>query len=93
MWGHDFSGDSRAADAQIGNIRERVEPDPKNPRHALTVGYRFVELHDPANESSAGVLTATVTQPKTPGMAIGYSPSSLRFRALEVLYSLYEALA
>jgi DNA-binding response OmpR family regulator len=46
VWGGDFSGDSRAADMQISNIREKVEPDPKNPRHVLTVrgaGYRFAE--------------------------------------------------
>ncbi len=45
-WGGDFSGDSRAADMQISNIREKIEPDPKNPRHVLTVrgaGYRFAE--------------------------------------------------
>ena len=46
VWGGDFSGDSRAADMQISNIREKIEPDPKNPRHVLTVrgaGYRFAE--------------------------------------------------
>jgi DNA-binding response OmpR family regulator len=46
VWGSDFSGDSRAADMQISNIREKIEPDPKNPRHVLTVrgaGYRFAE--------------------------------------------------
>jgi len=47
VWGTEFSGDSRAADMQISNIREKVEPDPKNPRYVLTVrgvGYRFAEI-------------------------------------------------
>jgi len=47
VWGTEFSGDSRAADVQISNIREKVEPDPKNPRYMLTgrgVGYRFAEI-------------------------------------------------
>jgi DNA-binding response OmpR family regulator len=46
VWGSDFSGDSRAADMQISNIREKIESDPKKPRHVLTVrgvGYRFAE--------------------------------------------------
>src|ERR687894_157110 len=47
VWGTEFSGDSRAADMQIRNIREKVEPDPKNPRYVLTVrgmGYKFTEV-------------------------------------------------
>src|SRR5215216_4749237 len=47
MWSTEFSGDSRAADVQISNSREKVEPEPKNPRYMLTgrgVGYRFAEI-------------------------------------------------
>jgi two-component system, OmpR family, alkaline phosphatase synthesis response regulator PhoP len=47
VWGTDFSGDSRAADMQIRNIREKIEPDPKNPRYVLTargMGYKFAEI-------------------------------------------------
>jgi DNA-binding response OmpR family regulator len=47
VWGAEFSGDSRAADMQIRNIREKIEPDPKNPRYVLTVrgmGYKFAEM-------------------------------------------------
>ena len=47
VWGTEFSGDSRAADMQIRNIREKIEPDPKNPRYVLTVrgmGYKFAEI-------------------------------------------------
>jgi two-component system, OmpR family, alkaline phosphatase synthesis response regulator PhoP len=46
-WGTEFSGDSRAADMQISNIREKIESDPKNPRYVLTVrgvGYKFTEV-------------------------------------------------
>ena len=47
VWGTEFSGESRAADMQIRNIREKIEPDPKNPRYVLTVrgmGYKFAEI-------------------------------------------------
>ncbi len=47
IWGREFSGDSRAADVHIQNIRSRIEPNPKNPRYIQTVrgmGYRFAEL-------------------------------------------------
>ncbi len=47
VWGAEFSGDSRAADMQIRNIREKIESDPKNPRYVLTVrgvGYKFAEI-------------------------------------------------
>jgi two-component system, OmpR family, alkaline phosphatase synthesis response regulator PhoP len=42
-----LSGDAPAADMQIRNIRETIEPDPKNPRYVLTVrgmGYKFAEI-------------------------------------------------
>ena len=47
VWGTEFSGASRAADMPISNIREKIEPDPKNPRYVLTVrgmGYKFAEI-------------------------------------------------
>jgi DNA-binding response OmpR family regulator len=47
VWGTEYLGDSRAADMQIRNIREKIEPDPKNPRYVLTVrgmGYKFAEV-------------------------------------------------
>src|ERR687893_472156 len=58
VWGSDFSGDSRAADMQISNIREKIELDPKNPRHVLTVrgaGYRFAEREAPPSVRSTGI--------------------------------------
>jgi DNA-binding response OmpR family regulator len=40
-------GDERVIDVHIHNLREKIEPDPKNPTHILTVrgfGYRLGEL-------------------------------------------------
>ena len=47
IWGNGFSGDSRAADVHIQNIRKHIEGDPKNPVYVLTVrgaGYKFAGL-------------------------------------------------
>jgi DNA-binding response OmpR family regulator len=36
----------RAIDAHVKNIRRKIEPDPRRPRHVLTVygaGYKFAE--------------------------------------------------
>lgn len=42
--GEDFDGYDRTIDTYIKNIRQKIEPDPKNPKYILTVhgiGYRF----------------------------------------------------
>ena len=49
---HDVApgGDERAIDVHIHNIREKLEPDPKEPTHILTVrgfGYRLKESERP----------------------------------------------
>lgn len=44
--GDAFEGYERAVDAHIKNLRQKIEPDPKQPRYLLTVfgvGYRFAE--------------------------------------------------
>jgi DNA-binding response OmpR family regulator len=44
--GDAFEGYDRTVDAHIKNLRQKIEPDPKQPRYLLTVfgvGYRFVE--------------------------------------------------
>ncbi len=44
--GPEFEGYDRAIDVQIRRLRQRIEPDPAQPRHIVTVfgvGYRFVE--------------------------------------------------
>jgi len=42
--GEDFNGYDRTIDTHIKNIRQKIEPDPKNPKYILTIhgiGYRF----------------------------------------------------
>ncbi len=42
--GHAFEGFERTVDAHIKNLRAKVEPDPRSPRHIVTVygvGYKF----------------------------------------------------
>ena len=44
--GYAFEGYERTVDAHVKNLRQKIEPDPKQPRYLLTVfgvGYRFVE--------------------------------------------------
>src|SRR5574341_1283172 len=44
VWGDDFYGDSRTVDVHIRWLRQKLEDDPANPRHIVTVrgvGYRF----------------------------------------------------
>ena len=48
LWQSDFSGDVRACDVHISNLRQKIERDPQDPELVLTVrgvGYR---LADPA---------------------------------------------
>lgn len=44
--GYAYEGYERTIDAHVKNIRQKIEPDPKNPRYVLTVyglGYKFAE--------------------------------------------------
>ncbi|EGK10283.1 MAG: response regulator transcription factor [Firmicutes bacterium] len=44
LFGFDYSGDERTIDQHVKNLRNKVEPDPKNPTYFKTVfgfGYRF----------------------------------------------------
>lgn len=44
--GDAFEGYDRTIDAHVKNLRQKIEPDPKQPRYLLTafgVGYRFAE--------------------------------------------------
>ncbi len=44
VWDTDYVGDTRTLDVHVRWMREAIEPDPRSPRHILTVrgvGYRF----------------------------------------------------
>jgi DNA-binding response OmpR family regulator len=44
VWGYDYFGDGRIVDAHIRRLRTKVEDDPSEPAHVVTVrglGYRF----------------------------------------------------
>jgi DNA-binding response OmpR family regulator len=44
VWGWDFSGGSRTVDVHVRWLREKIEADPANPTHIITLrgsGYRF----------------------------------------------------
>ncbi|ASW55332.1 response regulator transcription factor [Plantactinospora sp. KBS50] len=43
VWGHQF-GDERLVDVHVGRLRQKIEPDPANPRHLVTLrglGYKL----------------------------------------------------
>jgi DNA-binding response OmpR family regulator len=45
VWGYEYAGDGRLVDSHIRRLRSKIESDPANPTHILTVrglGYRFV---------------------------------------------------
>jgi DNA-binding response OmpR family regulator len=44
VWGQDLNVTDRVVDNQVTNLRKKIEPDPENPRHIISlrgVGYRF----------------------------------------------------
>jgi two-component system response regulator RegX3 len=46
VWGADYFGDTRTLDVHIKRLRRKVEHDPHDPEHLLTVrglGYKFVD--------------------------------------------------
>lgn len=54
VWGYDFCPNTRTVDAHVLKLRSKLEPEPRLPRHFLTihgVGYRF--LLSPANSRNA----------------------------------------
>lgn len=45
VWGYNFIPSTRTVDVHVAWLRQKLEPDPKEPRHIVTVhglGYRFV---------------------------------------------------
>jgi two-component system response regulator RegX3 len=50
VWGPHYVGDTKTLDVHVKRLRQKIEPDPHNPHHLITVrgvGYRFI------NEPSA----------------------------------------
>jgi two-component system response regulator RegX3 len=46
VWGADYYGDTRTLDVHVKRLRRKLEDDPHQPRHLLTVrglGYKFVD--------------------------------------------------
>lgn len=46
VWGPSYVGDTKTLDVHIKRLREKIEQDPRSPRHLLTVrglGYKFVD--------------------------------------------------
>src|SRR5215471_18900577 len=44
VWGYDYFGDGRLVDVHIRRLRTKIEPDPANPSHVVTVrglGYKL----------------------------------------------------
>jgi two-component system response regulator RegX3 len=45
VWGSDYFGDTKTLDVHVKRIRRKIEPDPHDPTHLVTVrglGYKFV---------------------------------------------------
>lgn len=45
VWGYDYFGDARLVDVHVRRLRTKIEPDPANPTHLITVrgaGYKLV---------------------------------------------------
>jgi two-component system response regulator RegX3 len=46
VWGTDYVGDTKTLDVHVKRVRRKIEEDPHQPRHLLTVrglGYKFVD--------------------------------------------------
>ena len=46
IWGYDYPGDARTVDVHVRRLREKIEPDPAQPKYIMTkwgVGYYFKE--------------------------------------------------
>lgn len=55
VWGSDYVGDTKTLDVHVKRLRGKLEPDPANPRHLLTVrglGYKFEGVREPAQRIS-----------------------------------------
>ena len=49
VWGYEYRDESQYVRLYITYLRQKIEPDPSNPRYILTergVGYRFIDFND-----------------------------------------------
>ena len=63
VWGSDYVGDTKTLDVHIKRLRAKMEPDPANPRHIVTLrglGYKYEALAQPC----AGVGLRTSSSPR-----------------------------
>ena len=45
IWGEDYPGDERTVDVHVRRLREKIEPNPKEPKYVRTkwgVGYYYM---------------------------------------------------
>ena len=65
VWGADYVGDTKTLDVHVKRLRAKIEPDPANPQHLVTVrglGYKFEALtrrrarpgHGPSGSAGCG---------------------------------------
>ncbi|MEZ4316001.1 MAG: tetratricopeptide repeat protein [Myxococcota bacterium] len=67
VWGYKSSNPTRAVDFTIRRLRTKVEPDPANPVHIISVrgvGYRFVGAGEDLEDLDAPEPTAEVPAPE-----------------------------
>lgn len=58
VWGYEYRDEAHYVRLYVNYLREKIEPDPSNPRYILTergVGYRFVDFRkiNPADQQTA----------------------------------------
>lgn len=52
VWGHEYANDNHLLRLYITYLRQKIEPDPSNPRYIFTergLGYRFVDFKNRDN--------------------------------------------
>jgi two-component system, OmpR family, response regulator RegX3 len=51
LWGDDYFGDTKTLDVHVKRLRQKIEPNPRQPAHLVTVrglGYRFLDAAESA---------------------------------------------
>ncbi|TET31764.1 MAG: response regulator transcription factor [Planctomycetota bacterium] len=66
VWGYDYYGTSRTIDNFVTKLRQKIEDDPENPRHLMTirgVGYKFLLEPIGKKKPAAGKKAAPTRKP------------------------------